>query len=257
MPVEPAASTSASTPNLTSQGNVTRQPTLKADPPRTANSLPAPIPLIFSPFTPPGLKNPAPTFPALTSPVYAPWFGTDLTLQPYFEHILLQNKRKNRYAPAMVSMLNPLRQRIPTCAWDSLPFCERGRRPPVELYLPSERFRNALYDRTARSREECSRYNFKHRHCHHCLREPFRVSLFMHNLRRLSQAQADSARGRQPTSQITNSEDNESSASEPINPLDSPQLRDEDEFRMDVDDDEIDLYVMLQDLSSIDMCNLI
>ncbi|KAG6876853.1 hypothetical protein C0993_012533 [Termitomyces sp. T159_Od127] len=73
-------------------------------------------------------------------------------LGPTFIDILTENKRKNRYAPTMVSLLNPLRDKVPARAWAHLPYHEHGHAPSGSFFLPSPRFNRVLDSRLARSR---------------------------------------------------------------------------------------------------------
>ncbi|KAG6907164.1 hypothetical protein DXG01_010289 [Tephrocybe rancida] len=180
-----------------------------------------------------------------TVPVAIPAFG------PTFIDILTANKRRNVHAPIMVSMLNPLREKVPSTAWKHLACIEQKKRSPINpamFSLPSKRFKRALHNIRPRSRSECESASCGQR-CRYCERQTLLTELLVYRHETL-RARRHSLT---PQAEEANKVALYQTSTGIGDPLDSPRLHDLDDFDMDVDDAFPATDGFLDDLIDVDM----
>lgn len=161
-----------------------------------------------------------------------------------FVDVLSENKRRNPHAPSMVSMFNPLREKVPFRAWACMPSSSRQVRGPIgTLSIPSVRFRTSLYAIPVRARKDCEwasnalskgkEYwlNKTRNHCHDCRQETLCKKLLVFsylNRQALFLYGPPAPRDESTDDEMEVDDRNAESYDEDL--LDSPTLRDFDDF---------------------------
>ncbi|GLB40137.1 hypothetical protein LshimejAT787_0800080 [Lyophyllum shimeji] len=183
-----------------------------------------------------------------------------------FVDVLSENKRRNPYAPAMVSMFNPLREKIPFRAWACMPACSRQLRGSNGTpSLPSARYRTSLFAIPVRARKECEWacsalskgkehwLNRTRNHCSHCRHETLCKKLLVFSyLNRQAQFLYGPMTPRADNNDDDMEIDDQKAELDDEDLLDSPTLRDFDDFD-DFGDENFGDDALLHDQEDVKM----
>ncbi|KAF5379801.1 hypothetical protein D9615_005686 [Tricholomella constricta] len=191
-----------------------------------------------------------------------------------FVDVLIDNKRKNPHAPSMVSMFNPLREKVPFRAWACIPSSPwQAWGASGTLALSSARFRTALYAMPVRSRRDCEWastallkgkvywLNKIRNHCRDCKHESLckKLLVFAYQMRQARFLYRPPSPNTIPFPGDDDDSDMEvddqKTASSDENLLDSPTLRDFDDFDDfdDFGDGHPEDDALLRDHEDVDM----